>query len=280
MINLLAPRGLHKLWDTPCFLHSDSDQQKDNINHTQPLTSSNKTLSTTHGSPCVIICGIQGKFACHLSFILLKLASKGSIPWDTVQSQDRLNLGDICFCPTQQTPSLDCLLRLIAESAFMPPALEGTLKLSGTTTILLISQVDDQLEKITDVYVGLMVHRIESHLYAPDQILDFVSNIEVNLKAACNALKVGGDPGKRHAFCLFVNNYGGTMSVPTDPPYCLIYPMRYVKGVEPDHFDTCNNPAGTCLHCCICHATLQHMNDDSCHCREYGGSHLILPCGA
>ena len=179
-----------------------------------------------------------------------------------------------------QCISLDCLRRLIAEGTFMPPVSEGTLKLSRTTAILLIFQVDDQHEKITNVYVGLMVCHIESRLYAPDWILDFVSDIEVDLKVAHDALKAGGDLGKRHAFCLFVNNYGGAMSIPTDPPYCLIYPTSYVKDVELDHFDTHNNPAGTCLHHCICHATLQHMNDDPHHHREYGGSHLILPHGA
>ena len=176
--------------------------------------------------------------------------------------------------------SLDYLWGLIAEGTFMPPTLEGTLKLSGTTVILLIFQADDQHEKITNVYVELMVCRIKSHLYAPDWSLDFVSDIEVNLKAVRNTLKAGGDPGKRHAFCLFVNNYGGTMSIPMDPPYCLIYPTSYMKDVELDHFDTCNNPARTRLHCCICRATLQHMNDNPCHCREYGKSCLILPHGA
>ena len=34
------PHRLHKPQDTPCSLHSDCDQQKDNINCTQPLTSS------------------------------------------------------------------------------------------------------------------------------------------------------------------------------------------------------------------------------------------------
>ena len=179
-----------------------------------------------------------------------------------------------------QCISLDCLQRLITEGMFMPPTSEGTHKLSRTTAILFIFQADDQHEKITDIYVGLMVHCVESHLYVPDQILDFVSDIEVNLKAVCDTLKAGGDPGKRHAFCLFFNNYGGAMSIPTDPPDCLIYPTSYVKDVEPDHFDTHNNPAGTCLHHCICCATLQHMNDDPCHHREYGGSHLILPCRA
>ena len=103
---------------------------------------------------------------------------------------------------------------------------------------------------------------------------------EVNLKVAHDALEAGCDPGRRHTFCLFVNDYEGMMLVPMDPSYCLIYPMSYVKDVESDHFDTCNNSAGTRLHCCICHATLQHLNVNPCYCRAYGGSHLILPHGA
>ena len=70
------------------------------------------------------------------------------------------------------------------------------------------------------------------------------------------------------------------MSIPMGPPDCLIYPISYMKDVEPDHFDTCNNPARTCLHHCICHATLQYMNDDPHYHRAYSGSHLILPHGA
>ena len=104
-----------------------------------------------------------------------------------------------------------------------------------------------------------------------------MSDIEVDLKAVHDTLKARGDPSKRRAFCLFANNYGGAMSVPTDPPYCLIYPTSYMKDVEPDHFDTCNNPARTHLPHCICCTTLQHMSDDPHHHREYGGSHLILP---
>ena len=157
-----------------------------------------------------------------------------------------------------------------------PSISEGTLELSRTTAIILIFQVDDQHEKITDVYVGLVVCHVESHLYALGQILDFVSDIEVDLKVALDAFKAGDDPGERHAFCPFVNNYGGAMSIPTDPPYCLIYPTSYVKDVELDHFNTCNNPARTCLHHCICNATLQHMNGNPLHHREYGRSHLIL----
>ena len=176
-----------------------------------------------------------------------------------------------------QCISLDHLQRLIAEGAFMPPMLEGPPELSGTTAILLVFQADSQHERITDVYVGLMAHRVESCLYTLDQILDFVTDIEVNLKAACDTLKAGGDPSKRHAFCLFVSIYWGAMSVPSDLPYCLVYPTSYMRDMEPDHFNTHNNLAGPYLHCCICHTTLQYINDDPNQHGEYAGSRLILP---
>ena len=85
------------------------------------------------------------------------------------------------------------------------------------TALLLVFQADSKHEEITDVYVGLIVCRVESHLYAPDQILDFVKDIEVDLQAVFDALKARGNPGKRHTFCLFLNNFGGTMSILTDP---------------------------------------------------------------
>ena len=141
------------------------------------------------------------------------LADQGSILQDTLQSQDGLNLGNVRFCPMRrmlrmQHISLDCLRGLIAEGMFMPPVSEGAPELSGTNAILLVFQVDGQHERITDVYVGLMVSRVESLLYTPDQILDFVADREVDLKAVRYVLKARGDPSKRHAFCLFVSNYG------------------------------------------------------------------------
>ena len=156
-----------------------------------------------------------------------------------------------------QRISLDHLRRLITEGGFMSPMSEDPPELSRTTTILLVFQADGQHERIIDVYVGLMVHWVESCLYTPDQILDFVADIEVNLKVTHDTLKTRGDPSKRCTFCLFVSNYGDAMSIPKDPPYCLIYPTSYVRD-----------------------ATLQHMNDDPSEHREYARSHLILPHGA
>ena len=69
------------------------------------------------------------------------------------------------------------------------------------------------------------------------------------------------------------------MSVPTDPPYCLVYPTSYIKGIEPDHFNTHNSPTGMCLHHCVCRATLQFSDNDPKQRTKYIRSHLILPCG-
>ena len=217
--------------------------------------------------------------------ILLMLKDGGSILRDTLQSQDRINLGDIHFCPMLHTLSMQCLslsslCTFLSKVAFMPLQSNTPPELSGMTTILLVFQVDSRHEKITDIYVGLVVCQVDSHLYSPSQIPDFIQDIEGDLRAVCDALMAGHDPGKRCAYCLFVDNLNGVMSVPTDPPYWLVYPTSYIKGIEPDHFDTRNSPVGTHLHHCVCRATLQFSNDDPKLSTQYVGSCLILPCGA
>ena len=67
------------------------------------------------------------------------------------------------------------------------------------------------------------------------------------------------------------------MSIPTDPPYCLVYPTTYIKGIKPNHFNTQNSPVGMRLHRCICQATLQFSNTDPQQRTKYTGSHLIIP---
>ena len=161
----------------------------------------------------------------------------------------------------------------------MLPQSERPPKLSGTTVILLVFLVDSRYQKIINIYVGLMVHWVNSCLYSPSQIHNFIKDIEGDLQAACNALKARGNPSKRYAYCLFMDNLSGIMSVPTDPPYCLVYPTSYIKGVEPDHFVTHNIPVEMHLHHCVCRATLQFSNDDPTECTNYIRSHLIPPRG-
>ena len=213
--------------------------------------------------------------ALNFECILLMLKDGGSIPRDTLQSQDGINLGDIHFCPLihalrMQRLPLDDLCTLLTEGMLTPPRSDRPPKLSGMTIILLVFQVECRHKKITNVYVGLVVRRAESHLYSPSQIHDFIKDIEGDLKVVHDALKAGGNPGKRCTYCLFVDNLSGAMFVPTDPPYCLVYPTSYVKGIEPDHFDTCNSPTGMHLHHCVCRATLQFSNDDPKECTMLG----------
>ena len=222
--------------------------------------------------------------ALNFEHILMMLKDGGTIPQDTLQSQDGINLGDIHFCPLLHTLCMqhlspDGLRTLLSKGASTPPRSDMTPQLSGMTTILLVFQADSGHEKIINVYMGLVVCQVDSHLYSPSQIHDFIQDIEGDLQVVHNTLKAGGDPSKRHAYCLFVDNLSSIMSTPTDPPYCLVYPTSYIKGIEPDHFDTHNSPMGTCLHHCVCRTTLQFSNDDLKHCTKYVRSRLILPCG-
>ena len=82
-----------------------------------------------HSAPLVPRVNIFFPFqmsALNFECILLMLKDVGSIPRDTLQSQDGLNLGDIHFCPLicmlhMQHLSLDDLRTLLAEGTFMPP---------------------------------------------------------------------------------------------------------------------------------------------------------------
>ena len=140
----------------------------------------------------------------------------------------------------------------------MPPTSEGPPELSRITTILLVFQADGQHERITDVYVGLMVHWVESRLYTPDQILDFVADIEVNLKVAHNALKAGGDPGKRHAFYLCKQLWGHNVH-PHRPALlpCLPHELHEGHGAGPlQHLQQPSQNTPVLLH--MLHHTVAH----------------------
>ena len=143
-----------------------------------------------------------------------------------------------------QCISLDGLCTLLSKGTFVPPQSNTSPELSRKMAILLVFQADSKHKKIINVYMGLMVHRVDSFLYSPSQINNCIQDIDIDLWEACDALKAGHNTGKRHTYCLFVDNLSGVMSIPMDPLYCLVYPTTYIKGTEPDHFDTRNSPVG------------------------------------
>ena len=247
----------------PCSLHSDSNHQTNNNGHTHLLVSSMSISSSTR---CISVywrspgtrfhCMLHQQHSTwhthiHFQVKFLHLPGRLSSTFRTARSQSKLALsisdGGSQLCPHPSNAEEHRLY-----PARYPPQ-PGQAQPRGHPLLS---------PEITNVYVGLVVRQFESCLYTPDQILDFVKDIEVDLQVTCDALKAGGNPRKRHAYCLFVDNLSGAMSIPTDPPYCLLYPTSYVKGVELDHFDTCNSPAGMHLHRCVCSATLQFSNGD------------------
>ena len=71
--------------------------------------------------------------------------------------------------------------------------------------------------------------------------------------------------------------------MPTNPPYCLIYPNTYSSTVpllEWTPFNTAGSPLGLCLGKCMCHTLLQVDDLSTERKQQYAGSCLIIPHGA
>ena len=84
------------------------------------------------------------------------------------------------------------------------------------------------------------------------------------------------------SYSMLVSNFGGLMAIPTDPPYCLMYPNTYSEEValeNQNHFNTVGGLPGLCISACICHALLQYVDLTKAHRQKYNGSHLIVPGG-
>ena len=72
------------------------------------------------------------------------------------------------------------------------------------------------------------------------------------------------------------------MALPTDPPYCLMYPNIYSSTIpEKDrhHFNIRGSPPGVHTCVCICRALLQHANKSADHRQQHHRSHLVIPWG-
>ena len=81
---------------------------------------------------------------------------------------------------------------------------------------------------------------------------------------------------------MLVANFGGLMAIPTDPPYCLVYPNTYSEEValeNQNHFNTTGGPPGLHTSSCICCTLLQHADLTEVQRQKYNGSCLIVPRG-
>ena len=154
---------------------------------------------------------------------------------------------------------------------------------SGSTAILIVFLSDEQHTAIQHVHICLVVCRIGCNLYDQDGILLFINSIEEDLKKARMKWDLGKDPGGVCSYAMLVANFSGIMEVPTDPPYCLVYPVIYSDDVDiknQNHLNTAASPPGLHTHGCICCTLLQYADLMEAHKQKYNGSHLIVPRNA
>ena len=170
-------------------------------------------------------------FECHLDL----LQSPESLPWDIVTGYQALHLGDVCFAPPQHTlnmqwVSLIYLKSLVTDNAFQPEGDQPDMY-SHTMAILITFLSNKEHQGIEHVHISLVVWCEGCHFYMQNGILPFVEP-EKGMGQTCKRCGTGAenkDPG-RAGLSLIIANYGGVMAVPTDPPYCLVYPTMYNTG--------------------------------------------------
>ena len=139
---------------------------------------------------------------------------------------------------------------------------------SNCTTILVVFLLDDQHEAIQHIHIGLVVHHIGCILYEQKAILPFIHSIEEDLEMARLKWTSGRDLDLACSYAMLVANFGGLMAIPTDPPYCLMYPNTYSDEValeNQNHFNAVGGLPGLCTSSCICHALLQHADLTEAH---------------
>ena len=147
---------------------------------------------------------------------------------DLLMGQEGLHYEDICYLLLQctlkmQYVSFTYFTSLVRENHFQPEGITMDVA-NHTTSILLVFLSDDQHETIKYIHIGLVVCCAGCQLYEQKAISLLIKSIEDDLKKARSKWAAGKDPGKVHSFSMFFSNFGSLMAVPTDPPYCLMYP--------------------------------------------------------
>ena len=149
-----------------------------------------------------------------------------------------------------QQVSLIYLKSLVTDNAFQPEGIKPD-AYNHTTAILIVFLSNKEHQGIEHVHISLMVQCERCHLYMQDGILPFMKSKEADLKKVRDRYTQNKDPGGVHLYSLLIANYGGIMAIPTDPLYCLVYPIMYNNDAEDwNHFNTVASPSG--LHTCYC----------------------------
>ena len=156
------------------------------------------------------------------------LQSPHSLPSELLVGQEGLHFGDVHFASLQHTLNMQHIpltyfKSLVSEDSFQPEGMTMDVA-SNSTAILIVFLLDDQYKAVQHVHIELMVCCIGCTLYRQKAILPFIHSIEEDLERARLKQASGRDPGLACSYSILVANFGGLMAIPTDPPYCLVYP--------------------------------------------------------
>ena len=179
-----------------------------------------------------------------------------------------------------QRVSLNTLLSYVSESHFCPKDASST-KASKETDILLLFISNASYTDIEYVHIGLVMIRQGYKVGDQASIVPYVSFIQNQLAETRTWTQTRKSPLPwPHSFCLFVEDYESMMALPTEPPYCLVYPICFFNDTPTDlrnqlHADLFL-PG---LHCreCICHWLIQQANLHEKWETIMGGSRFLLP---
>ena len=150
---------------------------------------------------------------------------------------------------------------------------------SCSMAILLVFLSDSMLTAIKHVHIGFIVHHMGCELFNQGGILPFINSIESDLKEVRELLAQGKEVSWAWSYSCLMANYRGIITLPTDPPYHLMYPTAYDDHtMNKTHFNTMGCPSGMFTETCVCCSLLHLMDIDSANRQKFKGSCLLVPC--
>ena len=207
------------------------------------------------------------------------------LPMEVEWGNVSLQVCDIWYCPQMpmlhmQHVSLNTLLSYVSESRFCPKDVSST-KASKETAILLLFVSNASYTNIEYVHITLVMIRQGYKVGDQASIVPYVSFIQNQLAE----MRVQEQTRKSYlprprSFCLFVEDYESMMAPPTEPPYCLVYPIRFFNDMPEDlknQLHTDLFPPRLCCWECVCHQLIQQANLHEKWETIMGGSCFLLP---
>ena len=199
-----------------------------------------------------------------------------------------LQVGDIRYCPQiptlwMQCVSLNTLLSYVSESCFCPKG-ASSMKASKETSILLLFVSSASYTNIEYIHIGLVMICWGYKVDDQASIVPYASFIQNQLAETCAQAQTRKSPlPQPAASAFFVEDYESMMAPPTEPLYCLMYPIRFFNDTSTDlrnqlHMDLF--PPGLCCRECVCHRLIQWANLHEKWETIMGSSRFLLPHGA